>query len=148
MVSDKDYFGYLFGSARESWRAKVDSGSQSECRAAICLIASRPRDHIADHFRNDDPFGRHDLLHRNALPDGNNSAGFAECLPGCSNERVNRQGLIQQVRQDGLPAPHGRLALPGPQWSSAGGGWKCVGLALRLADPRQRSVLCEVAAGA
>ena len=98
--------------------------------------------------RNDDPFGRHDLLHRNAFPDGNNSAGFAECLPGCSDERVNRQGLIQQVRQDGLPAPHARLALPGPQWSSAGGGWKCVGLALRLADPRRRSVLWEVAAGA
>ena len=45
------------------------------------------------------------MLHRNAFPDGNNSAGFAECLPGCSDERVNRQSLIQQIRQDGLPAP-------------------------------------------
>jgi hypothetical protein len=122
--------------------------SQFSCRARVYLIARGSRDHIADHFRNDDPLGRHDLLHRNAFPDGNNSAGFAECLPGCSDERVNRQSLIQQIRQDGLPAPHGRPALPRPQWSSAGGGWKCVGLALRLADPRRRSVLWEVAAGA
>jgi hypothetical protein len=38
-----------------------------------------------------------------------NNAGFAECLPGRFNERINRQGLIQQICQDGFPALHAKV---------------------------------------
>jgi hypothetical protein len=47
------------------------------------------------------------LLHRNAVAHRNDRAGFAERLPGRFDESINRQGLIQQIRQDGLPATPG-----------------------------------------
>jgi hypothetical protein len=73
----------------------------------MCLIAGGFRDHITDHFCNDDPMGWHRLLHSNGFTDGNHSAGFAECVSGRVHERINRQGLIQQIRQDGFPATPG-----------------------------------------
>src|SRR3954470_12865220 len=88
----------------------------------VCLIARSFRDHVIDHLRNDDPLRWHDLLHGNAITNGNDYAAFAELLPGRLDESVNRQGLIQEIGQDGFPATHAHPALSGPRQESSTSG--------------------------